>query len=71
VESVSHTIATLQGVALVEDLLSAAASEIVPSFKHLEFEFLLEGETVALDGSRSSDPDDNSLSYSTNAIANS
>ena len=67
----SHTIATLQGVALVEGLLSAAASEIVPLFKHLEFEFLLEGETVALDGSRSSDPDDNSLSYSTNAIANS
>ena len=42
--SVSNTSATLQDVASVDDFLNVAATETVPLFEHLEFEFLLEHE---------------------------
>jgi hypothetical protein len=38
---VCNTNATLQGVASVDDFLKAAATETVPLFEHLQFEFLL------------------------------
>jgi hypothetical protein len=38
---VSNTSATLQDVTSVEDFLNVAATETVPLFEHLEFEFLL------------------------------
>ena len=46
-ESVSSTTATLQDVASVDDFLNAAATETVPLFEHLEFEFLLEYDVFA------------------------
>ena len=41
-ETVSSSTNALQDVASVDDFLNAAATETVPLFKHLEFEFLLE-----------------------------
>ena len=46
-ESVSNTAATLQDVASVDDFLNAVATETVPLFKHLEFEFLMEYDVFA------------------------
>ncbi len=43
----SSTTATLQDVASVDDFLKAAATETVPLFEHLEFEFLLEYDVFA------------------------
>lgn len=40
----SSTNATLQDVALVDEFLNATATETVPLFEYLEFEFLLEHE---------------------------
>ena len=43
----SSTTATLQDVASVDDFLNVAATETVPLFEHLEFEFLLEYDVFA------------------------
>ncbi len=43
----SNTSATLQDVASVDDFLNAAATETVPLFEHLEFEFRLEYDVFA------------------------
>ena len=43
----SSTTATLQDVTSVEDLLNAAATETVPLFQHLDFDFLLEYDVFA------------------------
>ena len=43
----SNTSATLQDVASVEDFLNVAATETVPLFQHLEFEFLLKYDVFA------------------------
>jgi len=47
VESVSSTTTTLQGVDSVDEFLNVAATETVPLFEHLEFEFLLEYDVFA------------------------
>jgi hypothetical protein len=44
---VSNTSATLQDVASVDDFFNVAATETVPLFEHLEFEFLLEYDVFA------------------------
>jgi len=44
---VSSTTTTLQGVDSVDDFLNVAATETVPLFEHLEFEFLLEYDVFA------------------------
>jgi hypothetical protein len=44
---VFNTSATLQDVASVDDFLNVAATETVPLFDHLEFEFLLEYDVFA------------------------
>jgi len=44
---VSNTSTTLQDIASVDDFLNAAATETVPLFEHLEFEFLLEYEFIS------------------------
>jgi len=44
VEGVSSTTATLQDVASVDEFLNAVATETVPLFVYLEFEFQLEHE---------------------------
>ena len=43
----SNTSATLQDVASVDDFLNVAATETVPLFEHLDFEFLLEYDVFA------------------------
>ena len=43
----SSTTTTLQDVASVDDFLNVAATETVPLFEHLEFEFLLEYDVFA------------------------
>ncbi|WP_458190929.1 transposase [Haladaptatus sp. NG-WS-4] len=43
----SSSTITLQDVASVDDFLNAAATETVPLFEHLEFEFLLEYDVFA------------------------
>jgi hypothetical protein len=48
VESVSNTTATLHDVASVDDFLNVAATETVPLFEYLEFEFLLEYDMFAI-----------------------
>jgi hypothetical protein len=45
---VSTTSTTLQDVVSVDDFLNVAATETVPLFEHLEFEFLLEYDVFAL-----------------------
>ena len=44
----STTSTTLQDVVSVDDFLNVAATETVPLFEHLEFEFLLEYDVFAL-----------------------
>jgi transposase len=44
---VSSTTTTLRGVDSVDDFLNVAATETVPLFEHLEFEFLLEYDVFA------------------------
>jgi hypothetical protein len=44
---VSSSTNALQDVASVDDFLNAAATETVPLFEHLEFEFLLEYDVFA------------------------
>jgi hypothetical protein len=46
---VSSSTNTLQDVASADDLLNATATETVPLFNHLEFEFLLEYDVFAPD----------------------
>ena len=46
-ETVSSSTNALQDVASVNDFLNAAATETVPLFEHLEFEFLLEYDVFA------------------------
>ena len=46
--SVSNSSAILQDIASVDNFLNAAATETVPLFEHLEFEFLLEHEFISL-----------------------
>ena len=46
-ETVSNSTKALQDVASVDDFLNAAATETVPLFEHLEFEFLLEYDVFA------------------------
>ncbi|WP_340102213.1 transposase, partial [Salinibaculum salinum] len=43
----SNTSATLHDVASVDDFLNVAATETVPLFEHLDFEFLLEYDVFA------------------------
>ena len=43
----SSSPSTLQNVASVDDFLKVAATETVPLFEHLEFEFLLEYDVFA------------------------
>jgi transposase len=47
VETVSSKSHTLQDVASVDDFLNVAATETVPLFEHLEFEFLTEYDVYA------------------------
>jgi hypothetical protein len=46
-ETVSSSTTALKDVASVSDFLNAPATEIVPVFDHLEFEFLLEYDVLA------------------------
>ena len=63
-ETVSSSTNALQDVASVDDFLNAAATETVPLFEHLDFEFLLEYDVFAPSkrvsgGSRSINPSSN------------
>ena len=46
-ETVSSSTNALQDVASVDEFLNAAATETVPLFDHLSFEFLLEYDVFA------------------------
>ena len=46
-ETVSSSTNALQDVASVDDFLNTVATETVPLFEHLEFEFLLEYNVLA------------------------